>query len=120
MSITFRTEFTYDTVTDRWTDHGGPELNVSNTNAALLLERLGLDPADCEGGDIDADDLLGRAMVGNIGRDDSGVTAAEIRAPGQLTMIDCGVRPGYFDDRLSVLVEVATYAKTKEVRVQWC
>lgn len=120
MSVTFRTEFTHDPATGRYTDHGGPELNVTAGNAALILERLGLDPADCEGGDVDADDLLGRALVGNVGRDDSGIASHEDRAPGRLTMVDWGMRPGYFDDRLAVLVEVATYAKAKGVRVQWC
>lgn len=120
MSITFRTEFTHDVTLDRWADHGGPELNVSNDNAALLLERLGLDPADYQGGDIDADDLLGRAMVGNIGRDDGGVTAADTTVPGRVKFIDCGISSGYFADRLAALVEVATYADTKGVRVQWC
>ena len=92
---------------------GGPTLNVSNRNAALIIERLGVEFDYC--GSIDADDLLGRALVGNVGRDDSGDPAIEI-APN---FIEGGLRAGYFDDRLGEIVEIATWAKANGAFVAW-
>lgn len=89
---------------------------MANNNAVLILERLGLPTAGEWGldGDIDAEDLLGRALVANVGCDDSGVVAS---VDGNWT--DCGVRAGYFDDRMAGLVEVAEFARACGVRVVW-
>lgn len=117
MSVTFQPEptergdGTYDM------HDGAPQLNVSNANGYLLLERLGL-PID-NWGSISAEDFLGRALVGNVGRDDSGVTAVEDRRPGLLTVVECGTRPDYFADCLTALVEVARAAQDLGVPVQW-
>ncbi len=95
------------------------ELNVSNVNAAEILERLGLDTGgDWPAGDIDPDELLGRALVAGVGRDDSGVAAVDdVVGPGVVT--DCGRRAGYFEDRMGALVELAVEAKRRGTRVAW-
>lgn len=116
MSITFAATLT-ENPDGSWNDVGGPSLNVSNTNAALLLERLGVEFD--HSGSIDADDLLGRALTANVGRDDNGMPAAEYHEPGKLRMTDCGLRPGYFEDRLAVLVTVANHAQSHGVSVTW-
>ena len=92
-------------------------LNVANGNAALILERLGVE-FDYYG-EIDGADLVGRAMVGNVGRDDSGVASSEDRREGLATVIDCGVRPGYFEDRLGVLAELGLAAAERGCLVSW-
>lgn len=94
-------------------------VNVSNANATEILDRLGL---ATEGGwlvgDIDPDDLLGRALVANIGRDDSGVAAVDDLS-GDGVVTDCGRRPGYFDSRMRALIELAMEARRRGVRVAW-
>jgi len=92
-------------------------VNVSNTNASAILERLGVEFDYC--GSIDAADMLGRALVGNIGRDDSGVDSTEDARLGCATMIDCGLRPGYFDDRLGQIADLADYAARHGHLILW-
>ncbi len=106
-----------------WQLESDLDLNVSNANAYALLERLGYEVTD-DGiiGDTTPDDMLGRAMVGNVGRDDSGTDPVE--TPGEwfgggATMIDCGRRDGYFEDRMTALVALATEAQTRQVMVMW-
>lgn len=99
-------------------------LNVSNANACALLDRLGFDAADGRlWGECSGDDMLGRALVGNIGRDDSGVDATTVFdgewVGGGAQMIDCGVRPGYYEDRMDALVALASYAKEHDMMVGW-
>jgi hypothetical protein len=96
------------------------DVNVSNTNALAILTRLGY-PADPEDpyGNADPDDLLGRAMTGNIGLDDQGIPATVDAAPGRATVIECGVRPGYFTGRLDEIARLAAEAKTRGVLVGW-
>ena len=75
-------------------------VSVTSVHAVLILGRLGYD-VETPFGLVDADDLLGRAMVANVGRDDTGTDPAE---DGNVT--DCGARPGYFAsvmDRLAAL-----------------
>lgn len=98
-------------------------LNVSNANARAILDRLGYE-VDEYGivGEATPEDLLGRALVGNVGRDDSGVDAVE--TPGEwfgggATMIDCGIRPGYFEDRMAALVALASHAMDRNLMISW-
>jgi hypothetical protein len=97
--------------------HCSTQLNVSNDNAHQILERLGIDFDHC--GVIDPADLFGRAAVGNIGRDDSGVTTIESKRPGRATIIECGVAPGYFEDRLGQIAELASIALERGLLVAW-
>lgn len=92
-------------------------VNVSEHNAALILERLGVEFDYC--GMIDPADLLGRAMVGNIGRDDSGVASTEDRGERGARMIDCGLRAGYYEDRFGRLAELASAAVRLGLVVSW-
>lgn len=96
------------------------DLDVSNANAHSILERLGyeVDPSDVAG-DADPDEILGRAMLANVGRDDSGVAWATYAEPGCATMTDCGVAPGYFDSRMEALARLATEAKARGELVVW-
>lgn len=96
------------------------DLNLSNANAAAVLERLGYE-ADPHGlyGEADPDDVLGRAMVANVGRDDSGLRDEEGRGAGGAVFIDCGRRVGYFDEAMSSLVALANEAKRRGVMVGW-
>src|SRR5258708_6507686 len=90
------------------------DVNVSNTNASLVLERLGL---PCGGGELFGEtapeDILGRALTGNFGRDDEGIESTTERTEGGATFIDCGVRPGYFEHRLGAIADLATEAQRR-------
>lgn len=88
------------------------EVNMSQTNAAAVIERLGVTFDYC--GTIDPDELIGRALTGNVGRDDTGVNHTHTG-----NMIDCGVRPGYYNDRLGQLADLATYAKDNGFQISW-
>jgi hypothetical protein len=92
-------------------------INVSNTNAAQILERLGIEFDYC--GHFDPADLFGRAAVGNIGRDDSGIATTVEGGDGCATLIECGLRPGYFEDRLGRLAELAQDAIQRGMLVSW-
>jgi hypothetical protein len=94
-----------------------PEANFSNSNAYSILERLGLDMEPC--GAVDADDILGRALVANIGRSDDGVATTTETTPGGATWTECGVPAGYFDRSMAAIVAVAEAAKAQGVRVVW-
>jgi hypothetical protein len=111
MSVTFRPATRVRGVTVGMP--GAPELNVNNRNAALLLERLDLQAETW--GEVAADDLLGRALVANVGRDDSGVEATEMTP----SWTEGGARPGYFEDRMAALVEIANWAKAQGGFVDW-
>jgi hypothetical protein len=95
-------------------------VNVSNGNAALILERLGY---PCGGdelwGEAAGDELLGRVMVANVGRDDTGVAATEDRGAGGAVLVDCGVRDGYFTDVMDRLAALGTHAADNGWMVSW-
>jgi hypothetical protein len=97
------------------------EVNFSNTNAFLVLDRLGLDTDDEYGlcGQCEPKDFLGRVLVMNIGRDDSGYPNSVSQLPGCATVIDCGLRPGYFDDAKRRLVDLAEAAMVQGALVTW-
>jgi hypothetical protein len=114
-----------------------PTLNVTSINARTLLRTLGLLPElgveavlvspdeppefDFETSELvgvcDSSDLLARidlALV--LAPADAGVPWHEITAG----VIDCGRRPGYIQDRLTQLRDVALYAHNGHRRVDWC
>ncbi|WP_206663661.1 hypothetical protein [Prescottella subtropica] len=93
-----------------------PEVNMSNTNAVMLLDLLGL---DTEGfGDCPADDFLGRVLVASaLSPADEGVPAHAVG--GNPRMIDCGRRPGYIQERLGDLHRLAAWAVENGRTVQW-
>jgi hypothetical protein len=99
------------------------DVNVSNTNARLLLAILGLDNEDlC--GILDATDFQGRVLLAMASdRDDTGVPPAITggRVVGQTgaTMVDCGLRPGYYTDRFAGLHALAMEAVRLGRPVTW-
>lgn len=95
-------------------------VNVSNGNAALILERLGYPcSVDELWGEADGAELLGRVMVANVGRDDTGVAFTEDRGARGAVLTDCGVRPGYFDDVMGKLAALGTHAADNGWMVSW-
>jgi hypothetical protein len=92
-------------------------VNVSNGNAALILERLGYSVEPW--GEATGDELLGRVMVANVGRDDTGVAAAEDRGVNGAILVDCGVRDGYFTDVMDRLAALGTHAADNGWMVSW-
>ncbi len=97
------------------------DVQVSNTNAQMILERLGYpaDPEDGLAGDADPADLLGRALTGNIGRDDDGIPTVTDDTPGRARHIYCGLRPGYFTGQLDAIARLAAEAQARGELVAW-
>lgn len=112
------------------------DINMSNTNARGMFERLGLvsSPSEPEtfdedfgfddsvpwSGHIDADDLLGRVLIAQgISPSDAGMPSTTSEGLGGATIVDCGRSVGYFDDRLVILAELAQRAKEDGVEVHW-
>lgn len=92
-----------------------PFLNVANGNAVHLLSILGYETAEELCGSADAEDFLGRVLVAlAINPTDAGVPATQ-----NGSIIDCGRREGYTDDRLTHLRTVAEAAREHGVNVQW-
>ena len=88
----------------------GPHL--SNSNAAMVLRSLNI---ECDDGAVclDANDLKGRlltalAVGGNIA-DDGQPTISSLSESGA-TMVQCGVRPGYFESIYGQVLEVCEQA----------
>jgi hypothetical protein len=90
----------------------GPEVNLSNSNAATILARLGVDFEDY--GTMDSEDFEGRCMVATIGHDDSGVDSVT-----DGNMIHGGLRPGYYESVFERLAEVAAFAVSTGRQVVW-
>jgi hypothetical protein len=82
-------------------------VNMANANAFRMLETLGYrNPDYC--GELTPVDLLGRVLTA-LGLEplDEGRPWTEERSEGGATMIDCGRRPGYIQDRLRDLQDLA-------------
>lgn len=93
-----------------------PYVNVSNANAIRLLEVLGLPCTfDMLGDSEPADDFLGRVLMAlAVNPADPGLPAIE-----EGNVIDCGRRPGYLEDRLGQLRDVAAWAAAHRKVVMW-
>lgn len=95
------------------------ELNVSNTNGYALLNRLGIE-ADYSGA-VDADTMLGASLLAlAVNENDDGVADTVDTGLKGATMIYCGLRVGYWEEKLSVMADIATMAKELNRRVVWC
>jgi hypothetical protein len=129
MSVTF---YLYDSLRDVPLDDeaheaAGLPVNVSNANAGTILAALGLDPVElC--GCLPGVDFLGRVLVAvAVEPYDEGVAPAAYQG-GILgfdlgvagTFVDCGRRPGYLQDKLTVLGRLADYAADRALDVAWC
>lgn len=96
------------------------EVNMSNTNAAVVCGALGIDLEEwgwCGG--LPAQDFLGRVLVAlAISPADEGIPAHEIPFgvpgrpawTGEARFVDCGRAPGYLQERLGQLHELAQWA----------
>ncbi len=100
-------------------DDAGPDLNVSNANAKLLLDVLGY-AADIEAGEYsgvaDSEEFLGRILTALA------VAPADAGAPWHRTtprFIECGRRPGYLQEKLHALHEIALWCRDNRRRIQW-
>lgn len=92
-----------------------PVVNMANANAARVLETLGY-PDEELGGDEEAEVFFGAVLLA------SGLTPYDegIPAHQEGNVIDCGRRPGYLQDRLDELRELASWCYQRGRRVQWC
>lgn len=92
-----------------------PEVNVSNMNAKLLLDALGLGDQDMwDMPALSAEDFRDRVIVAmSLSLVDEGMPAYASTAPGRATVIECGRRPGYLQDQLGRLLEVADSAAAR-------
>lgn len=102
-----------------------PSINLSNANAAFVLETLGL-LAHYENGDVDlsgecsGEDFLGRVLVADaLSPVDEGVPAYDASVADSGRFIECGRRPSYLQSRLDSLREVAEFCRTYGREVTW-
>lgn len=96
-----------------------PEVQMSNSNAATLLEVLGLaegeDFSDYCTGSVDAIDFKGRILMAQaLNPADEGTDTIALG-----NMVDCGRPFGYTDSKLSGLMEVAEFALANNLKVVW-
>lgn len=90
-------------------------LNVTSSNAKMLLDTLGVVETGDLTGEMDAEDFLGRILIAlGVNPTDAGVPAT--RDGFWNTM---GRNEGYTDARLLELEEVARYAVDNKLTVSW-
>jgi hypothetical protein len=114
MSVTFFAPDAQDQTSDL-------EINVSNANAAFILDALGYAESVTEGelfGETSGEDFLGRVMVA------LGLAPADEGRPSppdadHVTVVDCGRRPGYLQEKLDMLRELGDAAKGFGSMVVW-
>ena len=95
-----------------------PEVNMANSNAAFIIELLGIEFDYC--GSIPAAELLERITFGAVvGGGDTGTVTVAYQTDGGATMVDCGRPAGYADMRLEQLREVAEWAVAHGRDVVW-
>jgi hypothetical protein len=96
-----------------------PEVNVSNVNASVLLDVLGIQVGDlfedrCCGW-LPGEDFLGRVLVAaSLSPVDTGIPAIRVG-----NVINCGRPEGYVNERLEMLRSVAEYAVAHRLGVSW-
>lgn len=96
-------------------DNPGPEVNVSNTNAAILLDVLGF-PADDLCGEVPADEFLHRVITTLVlAPDDVGIPTRQISD----RLIVGGRSAGYIQDRLTQLHDLAQWCIEHNRSVYW-
>lgn len=86
--------------------------NFSNSNAFMILRSLGYEPDYAQS--FDADELLGRVTLARAVKPVADDGMPDIRHGN---MIQCGVRPGYFESAYERIAEVCELAKAHGVKV---
>lgn len=116
MSVTFHTE-----PFDGELSQEAPWVNMSNTNARLLLEVLGLDDMEDDlMGECEPDDFLGRVLLGAaLSLFDEGSLARETVHPSGARIIHAGRPKGYVQERLADLHALAEWAVSKKRTIFW-
>lgn len=105
------------------TDGGqAPHVNISNINAVGILDLLGY----AEDGEVDLcgscgpDEFEGRVLTAlALAPADAGVPSYETVGGRGATVVECGRRPGYHQDILERLHELADWARTRQRTVCW-
>jgi hypothetical protein len=102
---------------------GGPDVNLCNRNARMILELLGYEAEAEDGcGSILASRLVERveqalAVTASVPEIDCGTETEEGIGLGGARWIECGVREGYVRDTLERILEVARAAGDDYVSV---
>jgi hypothetical protein len=96
-----------------------PELNMTNHNAAHVLDQLGVEFGDgC--GTMPAAEMLDRIRFAEVvGGGDAGSDTITITGGGGPTITYCGRPAGYTDRRLADLAEVCRWAAARDRIVVW-
>uniref|UniRef100_UPI003F491EF9 hypothetical protein n=1 Tax=Pseudonocardia sp. CA-138482 TaxID=3240023 RepID=UPI003F491EF9 len=96
-------------------DRDALDVNMASTNARFVLEALGLTGEDMSG-QLPADDMSGRVLVAlGVAPEDEGVPAHALTP----RVWDFGRRPGYLQDHLAQLAELARAARAHGYHVAW-
>lgn len=96
-----------------------PEVNMSNVNARFVFDALGIVGDDVYCGTMSGDELLGRVLVAEaLAPEDEGIPVHEREA--RATFIDCGRAPGYLQERLAQVHDIAEHAACEGLQVGWC
>jgi hypothetical protein len=122
MSISFH-PYVYDAARSFWQfppaarqDPAAFEFNVSNANGADLLLALGIDP-DVEHPPMTIDSfstLVTAALRRHLGHRSPELEAVPDREPGKMTVIHCGRREGYIEERLGELATLIQLSRAAE------
>lgn len=114
MSVTFSVRYEAGDF-DREDFSSWPSMNVSNSNAGMLLRSLGFE-FDYSGSLTPTDLLIAIACADPI---DTGAKALIEKIKGGPTMIECEIRPGYHAEKYDLLKEIAHFAHEMGRDVQW-
>jgi hypothetical protein len=95
------------------------DVNMSNTNAIMVLMDLGQNPMTDDGtvghvADLPAFIAMCDAVLGSIAGDpslDPGRETVEHGSPGRCTVIDCGTPAGYLQRQVTALRKLAILAQ---------
>lgn len=97
-------------------------VTMSNVNGLRVLEVLGFDSEDGIPyvGTCDADDFEGRvALARALTPVDAGIPVTTTVGENGPTVVECGRRPGYLQDRLDTLADLAALARSHNSPISW-
>jgi hypothetical protein len=104
-----------------------PHVNLSNQNAARILDMLGLvefnDLEELEpqmSGVCSAQDFLGRVLIAKVlVPADEGMPQAVCVSPSGAVLVECERPAGYTQHRLEQLHELALFAQKNQANITW-